>query len=119
MRLFKRLTLAGIVCSFWVHLGFAQSIHLINNQPFPIRLPVEVRDFSLPAKSSMQPDGSNLVLIADLQALSTRTLNLEQGEIRTAARTVSIEPTVNGITISQGETRSGTLSWDILVEPAP
>src|ERR1051325_6676606 len=117
MRVLKRLTVPVIVWLCLAHFALSQSIHLTNNQPFPIRLPIEIRDFYLkPAQwtaegQPAQLDGSNLVLIADLQGSSHAVLNLREGENRANIRFASLEPSSSGISIGQ----FGMLSWDILV----
>ncbi len=65
--------LAVLRCSVCLISAASPSLELINNQPFAIRLPIEIRDLSLgegdwetSRGQAVQQSGSNVVLIADL-----------------------------------------------------
>ncbi|MDQ6632369.1 MAG: hypothetical protein M3Y82_11555 [Verrucomicrobiota bacterium] len=98
------------------------SIHLINNQEYPIRLPVTIRDVRLPAAGSMddqpvQQDGSNIVFVADVSAKSEKEISFSAAE-STSRKILSVAAVENGIAFSLDGKNAGQLTWDVVVEPA-
>src|SRR4051794_15105810 len=118
----KRLTLPLIVSFLATGACVSQTIELVNNQPFSIRLPVEVRNFPLPAGQwlagdlPIQTDNSNIVLIAQVEAASHKELELHQAAAEPKARSLLLQASEIGVRMRRGQARLGELSWDILLK---
>src|SRR5690349_16490885 len=62
-----------------------KALTLVNNQPFPIRMPLQVRQFPLPIGTwetsngeLVQADGNDVVLIASVEAGSEKQLTFRK-----------------------------------------
>ena len=96
---------------------------LRNHQPFAIHMPITVRGLS-DAEGSWTTDqgqpvqvfGSNLVLIADLEASARKTLSFKRGNNRPRS-TFDIVPITNGVTFRFSANDLGRLSWGIVLKP--
>jgi hypothetical protein len=119
---FKRLTSWAIVL-FFSHSAVSKTIYVTNNQPFSVRLPVEIRDVWLAGngwlagEQPVQADGGNMMLVADVPASSAKSVELRAGQNPNAVPSITAEPTEAGLSVSQGQVKLGTFSWDILIEP--
>ncbi len=94
------------------------SIRFSNNQPFSIRVPIEIQGINVQTASDsfIQSDGTNLVLIADVAAKANREFQLKKQSAQRRDRVV--------LTTSAGEVQLlvdgkniGGFSWDLIVEP--
>src|SRR5437867_9049979 len=93
MRLLK-CSLAVAILGSLSALGAARepALELINNQPFPIYMPVEVRQFRLgdghwvtSDKEPAQSIGSNVVFIARVAGSTTKRVSFRPGPSKTKA----------------------------------
>lgn len=123
----------NIFCAFFFCAIFSQpncckaaapklSVRLINNQEYPIRLPITIRDVRLPAAGSLdaqpvQQDGSNIVFIADVSAKGEKEILFSAAE-STSRKILSVAAVSNGIAFSLEGKNAGKLTWDVVVEPA-
>src|SRR5437588_6135650 len=99
------LPIAALWTSMATAADSASTIELINNQPFPIRMPIEVRQFHLPNADfvtsdhqGVQPVGSNLVLIARVASGSERHLALSAGKFPIKPA-LALQPAQDGINL--------------------
>src|SRR3954468_19708204 len=83
------LLIAALCASKAPAADSAPTFELINNQPFPIRMPMEIRHFDLPNTTfvtsdhrPVQPLGSNLMFIAEAGAMAERRLTLSAGSFQ-------------------------------------
>ncbi|MBA3631820.1 MAG: hypothetical protein H0W58_03250 [Acidobacteria bacterium] len=97
-------------------------IELVNNQPFPVRMPIAVKNGNLNGGTwktsdgkAAQKDGDSLVFIADLPASSTQNFKLQNGSnFKTANKLFTLNPTENGVALKFAGVELGRLSWDII-----
>ena len=100
----------------------AFGIVLENNQPFPIHMPVRVRNLSPAEKSRITPLtpsaqrlGDDAIFIADVPANARKTISLSGG---TASEpSVSVRPASNGVDLVYAGVELGRLSWGMVVNP--
>src|SRR5437899_2577322 len=85
----RRLLYVIVLASaLWAHAE-PFTIDLTNNQPFPIRMPFEIRGLSLPAvdwgvsdEQWVQQSGSNLLFVADIGPFTNQHLLLREVHAR-------------------------------------
>src|SRR4051812_41725354 len=78
----------------------AEQVEIVNNQPFPIRMPWRLHD------------GTNVMIdVAASGKQSTDTTPPQRG-----APLVSVEPVASGIHLETLNQDLGTLQWDVIVE---
>ena len=117
---FFRLLPAVFSTLFFAFEIFAQTVKVVNNQPFAVRLPVEIRmtkqpDKNLPAVgNSFQIDGNNLVFIADLPASSTKDYRFQKSKTAKSNGKFSVNPIENMVTLNFAGAELGRLSWQII-----
>lgn len=97
-----------------------QTIEVVNNQPFAVRMPVAVKSGNLKGETwkmsdgkAVQKNGGNLIFIADLSASSAQNFKLERGEGK-AKKNLLLKPIADGIEITFAGANLGNLSWQIL-----
>jgi hypothetical protein len=97
------------------------AIELINNQPFPIRMPVVVDGFpdngELKKMQSWQQDGTNAVIIANLGPKSAERLRLDDRPRTAGVGTLTAQPTDTGLSLRLAKRDLGSFEWDIIVKP--
>jgi len=97
-------------------------IKLVNNQPFPVRMPIAVKSgnlkgeiFKTSDEKAMQKDGDDLIFVADLAASSAQNFKLLNGSAtKVANKLFVLNPTENGVALKFAGAELGRLSWDIL-----
>ncbi|MEP6787104.1 MAG: hypothetical protein ABJB40_01640, partial [Acidobacteriota bacterium] len=97
-------------------------VELVNNQQFPVRMPIVVKAPNLRGESfrtssgkSAQKDGDDLVFISDIPASSRQDLNLQMGSaFRLAKRSLDLEPGSDGVAIKFAGVDLGRLSWQVV-----
>jgi hypothetical protein len=119
----------SFVLAFWLSstLGFAQTLEIVNNQPFDIRQPYTLRGVKLLAGAApaalAQPDGDDTVAMIEVQASQTKKIELSGQNSDAAAQpnenAVSLKADGDGIAISAGQKDMGKMTWGVLVGPAP
>ena len=94
------------------------SVTLINNQPFPIHQPIEIRGATaISTSDGIQQSGSNLVFIADTPASAQRNVTFK--ELKPPVKQiVAVTAADRSITITACGNEIGSLSWDIVIDPA-
>ena len=104
---------AQVVDTVWAQTA----IELLNNQPFPVRMPVSIKSGNLNGREfgkSVQKDGDELVFIADVPASSHQNLQSQNGTGGRISAMLVIAPIENGISLKFGSIEIGKLSWGIL-----
>ncbi|MEP6703191.1 MAG: hypothetical protein ABJB34_00130 [Acidobacteriota bacterium] len=100
-----------------------RTVEIVNNQPFPVRMPIALRgsravgDFGTTTNGvPVQKDGDDLIFVADLPASAVRALKLTAtaAKLPLRARSLRLEPVDNGIDVKFGGTDLGTISWEVL-----
>ena len=96
-------------------------IELVNNQSFPVRMPITVKSGNLNGDNgktsngkAVQKDGESLVFIADLSASSAQNFKLQNGSIKATQKLFVLNPTENGVALKFAGVELGRLSWDII-----
>ena len=122
MRLSNQLLALAALCSLSAFGAEPQPVlEVINNQPFPIRMPVEARQFPLGAgnwltgdKEPVQQEGSNLVFVARIDAANNKRISFRQGSIEGKAA-LTIRGTENGLAVSYAGADFGRLAWQLVL----
>ncbi len=123
LRLF-RFALTVFCLLFFTFETFAQTIEVTNNQPFAVRMPLEIHVANLPngifqtteGKAVQgEPESKNLFFIADLPASATRDYHLEKIDkpIKQNQKLFA-SATENGITVYLGGYQPAELSFEII-----
>ncbi|MDQ3756204.1 MAG: hypothetical protein M3371_15915 [Acidobacteriota bacterium] len=97
-------------------------LEVINNQPFPIKMPLGLRGVPSPrdevrqAQMAVQREGDDLIFIADLAASSRARVDLQRLSPRSSATSLALRPIGDtGIALTYGGRELGQLGWDIIV----
>ena len=116
--------LFGVFTTFGVELVSAQSlkVEMVNNQPFPVRMPIALKAEDLKGDSfgtsngkSAQKNGDDLVFISDIAASSRQEFNLQKGLVsRRMNGLLVLEPSVDGVALKFAGVDLGRLSWQIV-----
>lgn len=101
-------------------------IVLVNNQPFPIRMPIEIAGISGDATGVKGPDGTvvqrsdgRLVLIGSVGPSTSRRLTLvPESGAHAPARRLVVEAAGDGVRVSFDGRPIGHLSWGLQVSTA-
>src|SRR5215831_11994999 len=106
MRVWIRSLLALVPTVLAVADETPPTLKLVNNQPFPIQMPVQVRQFPLPSRSWLTGDGqpiqgfgADAVLIATVKASTQKQITLQKGTYDKQAA-LKVSPAENGLAIS-------------------
>jgi hypothetical protein len=99
-----------------------RDVKIVNNQPFPVKMPVGLSGLNSTAADWQTADGKaaqtesgKLFFIADLSASSTKNFNLQNASAaKTDGKLLSIAPTENGVSLSFAGANLGELAWQIL-----
>lgn len=101
-----------------------RDIRIVNNQPFPVKMPIDLRGTSLNGTDWRTADGKaaqtetasgNLFFIADLPASSAKSYRLQSvSGANENDKPLSIVPTENGISLNFANANLGELAWQIL-----
>ncbi|MEO7674112.1 MAG: hypothetical protein ABIU09_08565 [Pyrinomonadaceae bacterium] len=97
-------------------------IELINNQPFPVRMPVAVKGHSLSSEivkasfgTGVQKYGDNLVFIGEVPASSRQTLSVQStAGKKSREKLFVLDPAGNSVGLKFAGAYLGRLSWQIL-----
>jgi hypothetical protein len=100
----------------------AQNVQITNNQPFAVRMPLQIRSVNLQNKNlrttdgkPVQTDGENIFFVADLPASSTQNFRLQNNSTaKTANKMLVVSQTENGVSLNFAGLSLGNLSWQIL-----
>ncbi|HEY0462359.1 MAG TPA: hypothetical protein VGC97_24715 [Pyrinomonadaceae bacterium] len=101
----------------------AQTIKIVNNQPFPVRLPVVVKGANLQGEkwraaggggAAVQKDGEDLIFVADLPASQAESLKLEKAPAKGVNKPFVLSPSNGGAALKFAGAELGQLSWDII-----
>jgi hypothetical protein len=120
----KRLTSRLIVFLLFSCSALSQTVELINNHSFPIRFPIEVRSFPLTGAHwlagdvPIQVEGSNVILLAQVETSSRKELKLRQATGDPGPRSLTLQPSEIGIRMRRGQTQSTTKQL-IPIQPSP
>ncbi|MEO6334776.1 MAG: hypothetical protein ABIO91_07305 [Pyrinomonadaceae bacterium] len=99
------------------------TVEIVNNQPFPVRMPITIHGsravgeiLTTTSGVPVQKDGDDLIFVADLPASAVLALKLRAtaAKLPLRARSLSLEPVVNGIDVEFGGADLGTISWEVL-----
>src|ERR1700722_17359780 len=100
----------------------AFGIVLENNQPFPIHMPVRMRNLTAAEKSQITPLtssaqllGDDAIFIANVSANAHQTISFAGGTV--SEQLLSIRPASNGVDLIYSGVDLGRLSWGILINP--
>src|SRR5688500_6653238 len=119
MRINRNL-LAGLLSFSLVPPAFGQTVELVHDQPFDIRMPLKVRGLKLETGSALaQQAGGDAVVMVDVPASQTRTLPLGRVTQQASPVAVGIMPDGDGVAITAGGENMGRLSWGVVVDKAP
>ncbi len=117
---FVRVLSTIILLTLYTLTAAAQTVEVTNNQPFPVRMPLEIRAVNLPNKNlrtaegkPVQTDGEKMIFIGDLPASAAKKIRIQNGSAKTA-KTLVVSPTENGISLNFAGAELGQLSWQIL-----
>lgn len=101
------------------------SLSIVNTQPFAVSGPIRVKQFPAGAEKSWsagdnpaQIDGSDLVVLANVEAKSSRTLALTPMAGKGPSPVISVRPTSVGLTLLTPSRSLGDLEWDVIAVPA-
>lgn len=105
----------------------AQTLEIVNNQPFDIRQPYTLRGVKLISGSApavdVQTDGDNTIAMIEIGGSQAKKIELSgQNSDATAQpgeNAVSLKAQGDGVVISAGTKELGKMSWGVLVGPAP
>jgi hypothetical protein len=102
----------------------AQTLEIVNNQPFDVRQPLRLRGVALdgPASTAAQPAGKgDLVVMIDVPASQSKKVPLSGAGVpqQVEAQAVAVKPDRAGVAITAGGRDMGTLAWGVVVGPAP
>lgn len=100
--------------------AFAQTLEIVNNQPFDVHMPIRLRGAKLDAgaKSGIaQADGNDVVVMIDAKASTSdkRELSTTQGQ---PALPVTLKADGDGVSIDLAGSPMGRLSWGVVVKPS-
>ena len=98
-------------------------VELINNQPFPLRMPMRVPAPRLTEgawrtneSAPVQREGDAATFIVNVPASGTKSLRIEpRGAGGTKARALEVRPAADGVEVFHGGRSAGRLSWDVIV----
>lgn len=95
-------------------------VRIVNNQPFDIRMPMQLRGAGERAEASpvAQPQGEDLVIFADVRGSRATTLNLAPDDAKRQPAMLALKPSGQGIEITSNGTSLGVLTWQLIVRPA-
>lgn len=104
----------------------AVEIELVNNQSFPVRMPVAVKSGNLNDANwktaggrAAQKDGGNLVFVADLPASKAQSFTLQKSSsFKTANKLFALNQVENGVALKFAGAELGRLSWQVLFRDA-
>ena len=100
-----------------------QTVRIVNNQPFAVKMPVNLTIKNLSDTAWRTPnnklaqvdsDGDNLFFIADLPASSTKDYRFQNDKPSESNGKFSVNPAENGISLNFAGAELGRLSWQIL-----
>ena len=96
-------------------------IEVVNNQSFPVRMPIAVKSGNLNGETwktsddkAVQKDGDSLVFIADLPASSHQNFSLQNGSIKGTQKLFILNQVENGVALKFAGVNLGRLSWDVI-----
>src|ERR1051325_7483094 len=101
----------------------APSLHLENNQPFPIQMPVTIRDSGLGDGEwtangrAVQTAGANATLVIDLARGAQQDITFKQGKT-VKAGAFALKRAPDGVELIYSGKELGQLSWGIFLKPA-
>ncbi len=99
-----------------------RDVRIVNNQPFPVKMPLSLLVANLPGADWRTSGGKpaqtesangNLFFIADLPASATANFRLQNKPAKTA-KLLIVNPTANGVSFDFAGANLGELSWQIL-----
>lgn len=116
------LTVFSVKTAVIAQSSVSVKIELINNQMFPVRMPIAIKSENLNGENwktaegkAAQKDGNSLVFIADLPASSIQNFQLKNGSnFRKPDKLFILDPTENGVKLKFANAALGQLSWQIL-----
>lgn len=101
-------------------------VELINNQPFPLRMPVRLRDvnpgggaWSTTANRPVQQENDDLIFIADVAPFAHERFSLRPGAPPDQATPFILKPNAKGVMLAYSGEDLGTLAWDIVAREMP
>jgi hypothetical protein len=118
----NRPLLGCLISALVASLGSAQTIELVNNQPFDIRMPLTVRGVKLDVAGGTtvaQQAGDDAVVMVDLAASQSRKLDVNLGAGIQSQSPVTIKPDSDGVALAVNKHAMGRLAWAIVVDKPP
>lgn len=118
------ISLAGLFASIQIIAAqnrSPQTVNVVNNQPFPVRMPIRLRGANLSGSArqtangqAIQADGEDAIFIADLSASASVNYRLQNASSTAATKLFVLSPTENGVSLNFAGAELGRLSWQIL-----
>jgi len=102
--------------------GQARDVRIVNNQRFPVKMPVSLKALNLTGSdwrtgngkpAQIEAESGDLFFIADLPASSAANFRLQNGGAKTA-KLLTVNSTANGVSLNFAGANLGDLSWQIL-----
>ncbi len=97
-------------------------VELINNQPFPVRMPLRVRGYNLGQgawaiadRQPVQQTGSDVVFVADVNASSSRRFAFQQDRRARPSALLRLRSEGDSVALHYGDSELGRMSWDIVL----
>src|SRR4051812_13769322 len=115
--------LLGCLCSALVaSFASAQTVELVNNQPFDIRMPVEIRGLKLDVAGgtpAAQQAGDDAIVMVDLPPSQSRKLDVNLGAGIQSQHPASVKAEADGVAILVNNKDMGRLAWAVIVDKPP
>ncbi|MEP6911719.1 MAG: hypothetical protein ABI923_03130, partial [bacterium] len=103
----------------------SNDVVIVNNQPFRVRMPIQIRGHKLGAGSwsigkggrqtPVQQVGNDAVFIASLEASSTERLSFRRDEHTNNPAALTLVPLIDGVGLQYQGKDAGSFSWDMVV----
>lgn len=110
----KTLLLSTLIGTLTTNL-LAAEVELVNNQPFPVAMPVYVRGLKASGPAGQAFGGAGAIL-ADVPANASRKVSLDEAHVATPELLV-LSPAADGIALTYRGAPRGALSWSAIVHP--
>jgi hypothetical protein len=105
-RLCLALAVMGTSAAAW-----GQQVEVVNNQPFPIRMPWRVHP-----DGNMKGDGTTILV--DVAAKGRQTIDVSAAGEPKAAKALSVDAVEDGLKLTFAGDEVGTLTFGVVVRPA-
>lgn len=117
---FACLITVGLFIVFAVG-GFAQTIEIVNNQPFSVKMPMAIKTtaqgeiWRTGDGKIAQKDGDELLFVAELPSSASKSFAFKpSANAKSDNKLVTLKPVADGLEINFAGTNLGNLAWQIL-----